>query len=122
VIFRPNMSTADQNFTVYQIMKKYINHCICHLFIDFKQTFYLIWREGLSHIPFHFGIPLNLFCLMRDIYTSSEAVLWLEKASPKNLFIAENLEIFNLILSVKFSQRWTKDSEDVSSCNMTLKI
>ena len=60
--FHPNRSTTDQIFTVHQIMEKYfeLERNIFHLFIDFKQAFDLIRREGLWHIFLHFGIPQNL--------------------------------------------------------------
>ena len=39
------------------------------LFIDFKQAFDLIWRDGLWHILLHYGVPENIIILIRDMYS-----------------------------------------------------
>ena len=69
--FRPGRSTVDQIFTVRQILEKYLEfgRGLYQLFIDFRQAFDLIWRNGLWHILLHYGIPRNLVDLIKDMYS-----------------------------------------------------
>ena len=68
---RPNRSTIDQICTVRQNMEKCLKlgRSSFYLFINFKQAFDLIWREGLWYIFLHSGILQNLVSLIRVMYS-----------------------------------------------------
>lgn len=43
------------------------------LFIDFKQAFDLIWRDGLWHILAHYGIPTDIIDIIKSMYEKSRS-------------------------------------------------
>ena len=68
--FRPGRSTIDQIFVVRQLMERHIefNQELYQLFVDFRQAFDLIWREGLWHILLHYGIPYEIVQIIKSLY------------------------------------------------------
>ena len=68
--FRRDRSTIDHIFSTRQLMEKNIEIAkeLLLLFIDFKQAFDLIWRNGLWHILLHYGVPKNMVTLIKDMY------------------------------------------------------
>ena len=111
--FRPNRSTIDQIFTVRQIMEKYseLGRSIYHLFIDFKQAFDRIWREGLWHILLHFGIPSNLISLIKDMYKKFSSRVMTGEGLTESFKTSTGVlqgclispELFNLFLTAALS-------------------
>ena len=68
--FRANCSTIDQIFVIRQEIEKYLEYGqeLYQFFIDFKQAFDLIWREGLWHILLFYGVPSSIVSLIRNMY------------------------------------------------------
>ena len=75
--FRQNRSTIDQIFVIRQIMERYLEFGkeLYQLFIDFKQAFDLIWRDGLWHILAHYGIPTDIIDIIKSMYEKSRSMV-----------------------------------------------
>ena len=94
-------------------MEKYLElgRCIFHLFIDFKQAFDLIWREGLWHNLLHFGIPQNLASLIRDMHSKLRSRVTTGGSLSECIEISTDVlqgcllspELFNLFLTAVLS-------------------
>jgi hypothetical protein len=69
--FRRGMSTTDQIFSIRQVIQKSyeMNEETDHLFIDFKQAYDTIDREGLWDIMAEFSFPHKLIRLLKATLT-----------------------------------------------------
>jgi sorting nexin-29 len=65
--FRRNRSTTDQIFYIWQILEKKweYNGTVHQLFIDFEKAYDSVKREVLYNILLEFGVPKNLFRLIK---------------------------------------------------------
>ena len=71
--FRCNRSTIDHIFCIRQIHEKKweYNEAVHQLFIDFKNAYDSVRREGLYNILIEFGIPKKLVTLIKMCLTET---------------------------------------------------
>ena len=79
--FRPGRSTIDQLFTIRQVTEKYIEgNQTCYInFIDYKQAFDSVWRQGLWQSMRNAGIAEKLIKLIQAIYHKAESAVKKDK-------------------------------------------
>jgi hypothetical protein len=78
--FRRGRSTTDQIFAIRQIIQKSyeMNQETEHLFIDFRQAYDTIDREGLWEIMAEFGFPYKLIRLLKATLTGVRSCVKIE--------------------------------------------
>jgi hypothetical protein len=78
--FRRGMSTTDQIFCIRQVIQKSyeMNEETDHLFIDFRQAYDTIDREGLWSIMAEFSFPHKLIRLLRATLTGVRSCVKVE--------------------------------------------
>ena len=79
--FRPGRSTIDQLFTIRQVTEKYIEgNQTCYInFIDYKQAFDSVWRQGLWQSMRNAGISETLIKLIQAIYQKADGAVKKDK-------------------------------------------
>ena len=78
--FRSKRGCCDQIFTLRQIIEKCreFNNNLYMCFIDFKQAYDSIWREGLWKILGSYGIPPKIVRLIQALYKDTKACVKIE--------------------------------------------
>ena len=75
--FRAGRGTIDQVFTLAQIIEKSweYNSSLYAVFIDFKQAFDSVWREGMLQTLRHYGFERELVNLIERMYEKASAAV-----------------------------------------------
>ena len=73
--FRPGRGTIDQVFVLSHIIEKYweydrVLYCV---FIDFKQAFDSVWREGMIDVLREFGVEEGVTRTVNRMYQDTMA-------------------------------------------------
>ena len=73
--FRTGRGTADQVFTLAQIIEKTWEYDIdlYAVFIDFKQAFDSVWREGMIQVLKHYGFEKQIVDIIERLYNETVA-------------------------------------------------
>ena len=121
--FRKDRSTIDQIFSTRQMMEKYIEFAkeLLLLFIDSKQAFDLIWRNGLWHTLLHYGVPENIVILIRDMYSHFVSQVQTPEGLTEGFLTSADVlqgcllspHLFNLFLNAALSFAETADGAEI---------
>jgi Reverse transcriptase (RNA-dependent DNA polymerase) len=79
--FRTRRGCCDQIFTLRQIIEKTreYNNEVYVCFVDFKQAYDSIWRDGLWHVLGSYGIPPKIVRLIKALYKDTKACVRIEE-------------------------------------------
>jgi hypothetical protein len=78
--FRPGRGCQDQVFTMRQIMEKSSEFAqqLYACFVDFKQAYDSVWRDGLWAVLRRYGIPEKVVKLIEKLYEGTKACVRIE--------------------------------------------
>ena len=78
--FRAGRSTTQQIFNFRILCEKYLQHQqdLYHTFIDFKKSFYRVWRKALWSTMRLYKINANLIKVIENLYKKATTAIHLK--------------------------------------------